>query len=368
MTPSKSIRFLLIGSVLGLGACTKPFDVDLRGLTKGFSTSEAVKNLPDRPRPDSNGVLSYSNYQVALARKGETPRKVAARLGVDANALARLNGIAPDAALREGELLALPSRVASTAPTQPTVTTLPSGADPLRHQVKAGETAYSVARLYDVPVQSLAQWNNLDGSLSVRTGQQLLIPVAGASAPTAPTTTQPGQGSPTPTPPSAATALPTVTPAAAATVTTAPTSTPTAAPAPAPAPAPQPAPKLETTQASTSSARLAMPVPGNIIRAYAKGRNEGIDISAPAGTPVKAAEAGTVAAVTANTTGAKIIVIKHSGGLLTVYVNVTDLTVSKGSSVRRGQTIAKVASGDPSALHFEVRKGLESQDPADYLP
>jgi murein DD-endopeptidase MepM/ murein hydrolase activator NlpD len=115
-------------------------------------------------------------------------------------------------------------------------------------------------------------------------------------------------------------------------------------------------------------ARFAYPVQGSIIRAYAPGRNEGIDIGVPAGTPVKAAGAGTVAAVTTDTQGVAIVVIKHPDNLLTVYTNIDNLTVAKDASVRGGQTIGEVRAGSPSFLHFEVRRGLQSVDPADFLP
>jgi len=72
--------------------------------------------------------------------------------------------------------------------------------------------------------------------------------------------------------------------------------------------------------------------------------------------------------VTNNTSGVAIVVIKHSDGLLTVYTNIDDLSVSKGDTVSRGQTIGKVRAGDPSFLHFEVREGLQSVDPTGYLP
>lgn len=364
---------LLGVATIGLTACDKPFDIDLRSLANGFDTSEAVTGIAERPAADANGVISYPTYQVAMARRGETVADVAGRLGLNAADLARTNGLTPTATLREGELLTLPAgaSVSSTAPT----TDLPAGTEPKKHAVKTGETAFSIARLYDVPVQALAQMNNLDDNLSVRPGQQLLIPVVGGTIATTPLqTTAPGQGSPTPTPPSSTTALPAtspervVTPAATATAATAATATTTAvAAAPKPAPAPQPAPKLETTQASTSSARFVMPVNGAIVREYSKGRNDGVDIAAGPGTAVKAADSGTLAAVTQNTNGAKIAVVKHSDGLLTVYVNLTDVTLSRGASVRKGQTIGKIASGF-NALHFEVRKGLESVDPSTYLP
>ena len=110
-----------------------------------------------------------------------------------------------------------------------------------------------------------------------------------------------------------------------------------------------------------------MPADGKIIRPYSKGKNDGIDIAAPAGTAVKAAAAGTVAAITVDTSGTPIIVLRHEDGILTVYAGVDSVTVKKGDAVSRGQTIAKIKAGDPAFLHFEVRKGADSSDPMSYL-
>ena len=110
-----------------------------------------------------------------------------------------------------------------------------------------------------------------------------------------------------------------------------------------------------------------MPVAGKIIRGYVKKKNDGIDIGAAAGSPVKAAADGTVAAITKDTTGTPIVVIRHADGLLTVYAGVDGVSLAKGATVKRGQAIARVRAGDPSFLHFEVRKGVESVDPLPYL-
>jgi murein DD-endopeptidase MepM/ murein hydrolase activator NlpD len=83
---------------------------------------------------------------------------------------------------------------------------------------------------------------------------------------------------------------------------------------------------------------------------------------------VKAADAGTIAAITTNTDGVQIVVVKHPNDLLTVYTHLDSLTVSKDARVSRGQVIGKVRAGDPAFLHFEVRRGMVSQDPADFLP
>jgi murein DD-endopeptidase MepM/ murein hydrolase activator NlpD len=395
---ARPYRMMLAASALALlaGCGGERLDFDLRGLGGGFNTSEVTRNLPARPEPDARGIITYPNSQAAVARQGETVSQLAARLGLDAGELARFNGISADSALRRGELLVLPARVeappaqttdlaapgavsvtelasaaidrADAAPPaqqptpQPARATPPAsapGQEPLRHQVRRGETVYSIARLYGVPARAVADWNGLGPDLAIREGQQLLIPQGGAApapATVAPAVaTVPGTGSPTPLPPSSTEPLPDETPAPVA---------PEAVAEEAP-----PTPDLGSERsAPADSARLAMPVEGTIIRAYSRGRNEGIDIAAPAGTPVRAADDGTVAAITQDTDGASIVVVRHADNLLTVYVNITDLAVQKDQQVSRGQTIARIPPGDPSYLHFETREGLQSVDPANYLP
>ena len=119
--------------------------------------------------------------------------------------------------------------------------------------------------------------------------------------------------------------------------------------------------------ASTAAGKFLPPVQGSIIRAYSKGKNEGINIKAAAGSPVKAADNGTVAAITQSADGVPIIVVRHPENLLTVYANVTGVSVAKGDNVSRGQSIAKLRTGNDSYVHFEVRKGFDSVDPTPYL-
>ncbi|MDY6860642.1 MAG: peptidoglycan DD-metalloendopeptidase family protein [Pseudomonadota bacterium] len=366
------LRALTLGcSVLALAAC-QDFDLDLR--SNGANTSDAVRQqTAPRPAPDARGVISYPNYQVAVARRGDSVADVAARVGLPAGELATFNGLPQDVALREGELLALPASARETAPDDtidittlaggaieradgaitPATTTTPATAtqaEPIRHRVERGETAYSIARLYNVSVRSLADWNGLAPDLSVREGQYLLIPVVTTTAaPATPeTTTPPGAISRIPVPPTAARPLP---------------DEPTA-PAAAPV-TPPPSPDLE--EEKTVTARLAFPVEGQIFRGYEKKKNDGIDISAPAGSPIKAAEAGTVAAITRDTDQVPILVLRHSDNLLTVYANIADISVAKGDTVKRGQQVATVRASDPAFLHFEVREGFESVDPMSYL-
>lgn len=353
------------------------------------STGNPTNTLPtaSRPEPDARGVITYPNYQVAVANRGDTVASIAGRLGIDAQSLATANGLPVNAQLRPGELVLLNTRVAAAGPatasgsvdvatiagsaldraeaeqTGSTITRAPQnvspGAEPQRHTVKRGESAYSIARLYNVSVRALADWNGLGSDLEVREGQILLIPVATGTAPSpTETVTLPGTGSPTPTPPSAATAEPSE-------------DLPSVAESNSQTAAAQPSggQNLAAQQTSASdTTRLAQPIAsGRIVRGYQPGQNEGLDFSAAAGTPVRAAEAGTVAAITTDVDQVPTLVIRHAGGLLTVYANVGDVNVQKGATVQRGQQIATVRSGDPSFLHFEVRQGFDSVDPVDYL-
>lgn len=393
MSRTKAMRTFLMGaSLMALTACmdTSNFDGDLRGYGNGiFSTSDAVRSASEaRPTPDARGVISYPGYQVVVARQGDTVGTIATRVGLQAGELASYNALPADATLRGGEILALPRRV-SDAPagavpgaitggalpptttggkidvssiassaidrsqaTQPAkvaakpVATAATGAEPSRHKVERGETAYSIARMYNVNVRALADWNGLGNDLAVREGQILMIPVGGGASAATDVVNEPGTPSKAPEPPSAAKPLPAEKPASVAE----PVETP-------------PAPDL----GATTTAKLTMPVKGKIIRGYQKKKNDGIDLSAAAGTAVAAAADGTVAAITKDTNGVPILVVRHDGNLLTVYANIDAVAVKKGDKIKRGQTIAKVRASSPAFLHFEVRQGFESVDPMPFL-
>lgn len=371
MNTSIARRLPLLAPLL-LAACVgspSEWDFDFRpNAPRGNVT------VADRPEPDSRGLISYDSYQVAIARRGDTVADVATRIGLPAAELASFNGRTEADALRVGEVLALPRRVDGGASAtgsgtdiasiagaaidaaggdtaRATGPQLPAGQEPVRHRVGRGETAYSVARLYGVSVRSLAEWNGLGPDLAVREGQYLLIPIVIASG-DGPDDSRPGD-SVAPLPPSAANPLPGGIETAALPDLEG-TGTGTAAAAPAPA-------------AAQSSAPLIRPVSGSVVRGYGSG-NEGIDIGASAGTPVRAAADGTVAAITQDTDEVPILVIRHSGGLLTVYANIQNITVSRGDRINQGDTVAQVGPGDPSFLHFEVRRGFEAVNPADFLP
>ena len=113
------------------------------------------------------------------------------------------------------------------------------------------------------------------------------------------------------------------------------------------------------------------PARGRIIEGFKAGGNDGINISVPAGTSVRAAESGVVVYSGDGLKGyGNLILIKHPNGFVTAYGNNGELDVKRGDQVKRGQVIAK--SGDTGnvnapQLHFELRKGSTPVDPTNYL-
>ena len=120
-------------------------------------------------------------------------------------------------------------------------------------------------------------------------------------------------------------------------------------------------------QSESNDGRFAHPVNGKITREYIKNETEGVDISAPEGSPVFAAETGTVGAITAENQDPSIIVLRHEGNLLTVYGGLGAIIVKEREQVFRGQVIGTVGPGNPSFLHFQVRKGFKVLDPQEFL-
>ena len=124
-----------------------------------------------------------------------------------------------------------------------------------------------------------------------------------------------------------------------------------------------------------SGKKFLWPVRGKVILGFGprKGgyHNDGINISARAGTPVMAAENGVVAYVGNQLPGfGNLVLIKHSGGWMSAYAHGSVVVVRRGGYVKRGQIIAKVGSTgnvNRPQLHFELRKGDRAVDPRPYL-
>ncbi|WP_417104996.1 SpaA isopeptide-forming pilin-related protein [Hominenteromicrobium sp.] len=262
----------------------------------------------------------------------------------------------------------------------------------------------------DVPVES----PGFEISFDVDTGQEEISedPPADIEATPEPTpepTAEPTQES-TPTPESTATpaptaeptAVPTAAPEVTATPTAAPTSTPepsaAASPAPAvpsaspavtPMPTPTPSPQPVVNPVKLEHDVLdnvdkvciyLFPVPNSseITQEYSA-EHKAIDIAASSGSPVYAAEDGTVSYVqiwdgSYDTTGmmsyGHMVEVRHADGNTTLYAHLSEINVQQGEKVVRGQRIGRVGStGNATGphLHFEVITSEGKADPAEYL-
>ena len=255
----------------------------------------------------------------------------------------------------------------------------------------------------DVPVES----PSFEVSFDVDTGQEEISedPPADIEATPEPTpepTAEPTQ-EPTPTPESTATPTPTAEPTAVSTATPGVTATPTAVPTstpessavpsaspvvtPTPTPTPSPQPvvnpvKLEHDVLDNVDKECIylFPVPNSseITQEYSA-EHKAIDIAASSGSPVYAAEDGTVSYVqiwdgSYDTTGmmsyGHMVEVRHADGNTTLYAHLSEINVQQGEKVVRGQRIGRVGStGNATGphLHFEVITSEGKADPAEYL-
>jgi len=146
--------------------------------------------------------------------------------------------------------------------------------------------------------------------------------------------------------------------------------TPTGNVDPRAASAKEPATAAEA-DASGGTPEFRWPARGRIIAGFKSGGNDGINISVPPGTSVRAAESGVVVYSGDGLKGyGNLVLIKHPNGFVSAYANNGELDVKRGETVKRGQIIAK--SGDTGnvnapQLHFELRKGSTPVDPTQYL-
>jgi murein DD-endopeptidase MepM/ murein hydrolase activator NlpD len=99
-------------------------------------------------------------------------------------------------------------------------------------------------------------------------------------------------------------------------------------------------------------------------------RHDGIDLAAPEGAPVAAAADGTVVYAGEQAGYGQVVILRHAGGLLTLYAHNARVVVPEGSRVKAGETIARVGQSGKTTgphLHFEVREGTRPRDPLLYL-
>ncbi len=264
-------------------------------------------------RPQTTGITSSGS--VVTVRKGDTLYALSRRTGIPVRSLISANRLRAPYALAVGQKLKLP-----TART---------------HTVRKGETGYSISRRYGVTVSSLMRTNKVRPPYRLSVGQKLKLP-GGASAKPIQTASNTPTTSRKPTR-GRSVAIPTPPPRA--------------------------------------GSGFLWPVKGKVASRFGPREgglhNDGINILAKAGTPVKAAEAGVVVYASNALEGyGNLLLVKHSGGWVTAYAHNERLLVRQGQKVTRGQVVARVGSTGgvaASQLHFEIRKGRRALDPLRHL-
>ena len=198
----------------------------------------------------------------------------------------------------------------------------------VHHRVRPGETLYRISKAYGVSVKRLAEVNYLSDPSRIEIGQRLLIPEARRELPVSLITPRtaslqhPGGHAP---------------------------------------------PK--------GSLQFTWPVTGGTVTSGFGQRglsfHDGIDISAPVGTSVHAAQDGDVIYSDSLRGYGNMIIVRHANGFATVYAHNHTNQAHERQHVRRGDVIGSVGdSGRTSGtnLHFEVRQDNVARDPLDFLP
>ena len=113
------------------------------------------------------------------------------------------------------------------------------------------------------------------------------------------------------------------------------------------------------------------PTVGRLLAGFSEATNKGLDIGGKAGQPVVASAAGTVLYVGSGIRGyGKLIVVRHTRAISSVYAHNSEVLVKEGQRVTKGQKIAEMGNSDADQvkLHFEIRRLGKPTDPSKLLP
>jgi len=194
------------------------------------------------------------------------------------------------------------------------------------HIVKPGENLFRIGKAYDTTSDALARANGIRDPRQVTVGQRIFIPGATRQVP-----------------------VEIVTPADGVV----PRSIP---------------------QADAEAGAFLWPVSGALNSGFGprgSSFHDGVDIAAPEGTPIRAVEHGEVIYSDQLRGYGNMVIIRHSGSIVSVYAHNQANLVRDGQQVARGEIIARVGrTGRVTGphLHFEIRKNNLAQDPMLYLP
>lgn len=335
-----ALGFGMAAALAACGPVTQPVTGAYSQPTPGVSAEPATAARPSRLG------LTYT------VQPGDTVYSIARRADLGIRTVIEANGLEPPYVLIPGRVLQLPRLQ--------------------EHVVQRGDTLYAISRRYGVQMSELVRANAIPEPYTIRAGERLVLPGEAGGA---------GQGVATPAVRAEADLpAPSPKPSPAEDSTGAPTKEPPAPGAAVPTAKPPPPPPVATAAAVAAPAATGRgfqwPVQGRVISSFGpkKGgaHNDGVNITAPRGTPVMATENGVVAYAGNELRGfGNLLLIRHDDGWVSAYAHNDTLLVARGDKVRRGQRIATVGStgsvADPQ-LHFELRRQSRAIDPLTKLP
>lgn len=371
-----------------------------RSAAAGSSAPVARVQAASLSSPVSTGESREDEGDYRVVR-GDTVYGIAREHDLDIRDLIRENDLRPPYLLAVGQSLKFPP--------------------PRRHEVQRGETLYGISRRYEVSMRELARANRLEPPYTLAVGRKLEIPAGAerggdvAAAPERPAperATVPAKPAPTDPGPAASEKIRTAqaprpgdhprrgqnaTPAKSAPARPAeqerktpvvaaakPEASPAAAVRKASAIVPPRPPVSKPAKAAVrgvpkpparTGRGFAWPLQGKVVSRYGPKPgglfNDGVNIAAERGTPVRAAENGVVAYVGNELRGfGNLVLLRHADGWITAYAHTEVVLVKVGQTVKRGDVVASVGSSggvDTPQLHFEIRKGRAAVNPAKHL-
>ena len=135
--------------------------------------------------------------------------------------------------------------------------------------------------------------------------------------------------------------------------------------------------RLERVAAPDGSVKLSdpanwmWPLPGAVVVAFSAGFTNGVVIAGKAGEPIAAAADGRVVYAGLGFHGnGNLIIMRHSPEYLSIYSHASEVSVTEGQTVTRGQKIAEIRGSEtsPPKLHFEIHFQGKPVDPQKFLP